>query len=82
MKKKNRPTVNVQKEEKAATLKDLLDPATLYRLTSTEKELRKQEEAKKEEERQKKIAEQKKREKNKSFTELLNESKLDWRQYK
>ena len=68
--------------EKDMNLKDLLDPATLAQLNKTEKQLRQKEHEKKEEEQRKRIEEQKRREKNKSFAELFNESKLDWREYK
>ena len=63
-------------------LKDLLDADTLAKLNKTEKQLRQIEQEKKEAEQKKRMEEQKRREKNKSFAELLNESKLDWREYK
>jgi len=63
-------------------LKDKLDPAMLAQLKLTKKNLEKIEQEKKELERKKRMEEQKRREKNKSFAELLNESKLDWRDFK
>lgn len=73
-KKHNLPSIQ-SSLEKPSTLKDMLDPATLAKLNATGKDLKQQEAKKKEEE-------QKRREKNKSFAELLDESKLDWKQYK
>lgn len=84
MKKSKKPTQPLKQtsQEKPSTLKDMLDPDTLAKLHATGKDLKQQEAKKKEEEKQKKIEEQKRREKNKSFAELLEESKLDWKQYK
>jgi cell envelope opacity-associated protein A len=69
-------------QESQITLKDALNEEILKQLKMTQKELEKQEEMKKKAEAEKKREERKRREKNKSFEELLNESRLDWKDFK
>lgn len=68
--------------DKPLTLGDMLNEDIMKQLKEAKTELKKEEEKKKLEEERKKREERKRREKNKSFEELLNESDLDWRQFK
>ncbi|SEM89814.1 YqkE family protein [Paenibacillus sp. OV219] len=72
------------KEEKPATLKDLLRPEMLDKLKAAGQELKSAEEARKEEVRKQEEAAraaEKKRQEN-DFEYLLNNSKMDWRSNK
>lgn len=69
-------------EDKSVTLGDILNDDVLKRLKDAKQQLKKEEERKKEEEARKIREERKRREKNKSFEELLNESDLDWKEFK
>ncbi|MBE3568646.1 MAG: YqkE family protein [Bacillales bacterium] len=69
-------------QESQLTLKDTLNEEVLKQLKMAQKELEKQEEMKKKAEAERKREERKRREKNKSFEELLNESRLDWKDFK
>ncbi len=71
-----------QRINKNPTLKDALDEELIQKLKETKKDLEELERKKKEEEEARKREERRRREKNKSFEELLNESNLDWRQFK
>jgi hypothetical protein len=71
-----------KKQEAELTLKNSINADLFEQLKNKKKELEKVEEVKKEEERQQKAEERKQREKNKSFEELLNESDLNWENYK
>jgi Protein of unknown function (DUF3886) len=83
-KKKNqsqRPQANSQKEDKL-TLGDMLNAGILNQLKEKKSQLTAEEQAKKEQEELKRKEELKRREKNKTFEELLNESPMDWADYK
>jgi Protein of unknown function (DUF3886) len=71
-----------KKQEAELTLKNSINADLFKQLKNKKKELEKVEEVKKEEERQRKAEERKQREKNKSFEELLNESDMNWENYK
>lgn len=68
--------------EEGATLKDLLGKGTLDKLKDMSRTMREEEEKKRAAAVEQQRAEQKEREKNKSFSELLDESKLDWKKFK
>lgn len=70
------------KEENTPQLQDMLDSDIFKKLQAKKQELKKEEQVKQEEAEKKKIKERKEREKNKSFEELLNESSIDWKNYK
>lgn len=74
--------VQKMNEDKSVTLGDILNDDVLKRLKDAKQQLKKEEERKKEEEARKIREERKRREKNKSFEELLNESDLDWKEFK
>ncbi|NMH68741.1 YqkE family protein [Bacillus sp. RO3] len=71
-----------KKQEVELTLKNSINQDLFEQLKQKKAELEKVESVKKEEERLRKIEDKKKREKNKSFEELLNESNMDWKNYK
>jgi hypothetical protein len=71
-----------KKQEAELTLKNSINGDLFEQLKQKKEELEKGEAVKKEEERLKKIEEKKQREKNKSFEELLNESSMDWKNFK
>jgi hypothetical protein len=71
-----------KKDEAAVTLKDMLAGDLLQQLKNKQKELQAEEERKKQEEEQRQREERKRKEKNKSFEELLNESSLNWKDFK
>ncbi|MBS4176435.1 YqkE family protein [Lederbergia citrea] len=64
------------------TLKDGLNPEVLQKLKQTQYDLLEAEEQKKTAEKAKKLEEKKQRDKNKTFEELLNETPLNWKDYK
>jgi hypothetical protein len=64
------------------TLKDRLNEELFAKLKEKKRELEQQEQRKKEEEEARRREEQRKREQQKTFEELLNESNLDWRNFK
>ena len=64
------------------TLKDQLQGDIFTKLKSMKQNLQEKETAKQEEEAARKREEAKRREKNKSFEELLNDSNLNWKEYK
>lgn len=70
-----------QKDEKLS-LGDLLQADIVQKLKHKQKELADIEQQKAEEEKARKQEERRQREKNKSFEELLNESNLNWKQFK
>ncbi|MFC5463216.1 YqkE family protein [Lederbergia graminis] len=81
--KQKQPQHNKQKKDSdALTLKDGLNIETLEKLKQTQKQLLEQEEAKKAAEKARLQKERKQREKNKSFEELLNETSLNWKDFK
>lgn len=86
MAKKKRPIPAAQpaSSDKPATLKDLLNPDIVSKLKAQADEM-KAEAVKREEEAKKRAAEARKAEEKRlenDFNHLLNNSGLDWRQYK
>ncbi|WP_064091095.1 YqkE family protein [Rossellomorea aquimaris] len=71
-----------KKQEAELTLKNSINENIFQQLKNKKEELEKEEAVKKEEERVKKAEEKRIREKNKSFEELLNESNMNWKNYK
>ncbi|KKB74664.1 YqkE family protein [Bacillus sp. FSL M8-0052] len=63
-------------------LKDALADDLKQKLQQMKTELKEEGEKRQASERERLIKQRKEKEKNKSFEELLNESALDWRQYK
>ncbi|PPA71321.1 YqkE family protein [Jeotgalibacillus proteolyticus] len=82
--KKNRkqPKQPKQRDERKPTLKDSLNNDLLTKLQETKKDLVNEENRRAEEEKKKKAEAKKRIEQNKSFEELLEESGMDWRDYK
>ncbi|WP_462412109.1 YqkE family protein [Neobacillus sp. Marseille-QA0830] len=81
-KKHNKPTAKPKKDEAAVTLKDRMDPNVLKQLTEQRERLKAEEAKLLEAEEQKKREERRLKEKNKSFEELLNESGMNWKEFK
>lgn len=71
-----------KKDDSAVTLGDRINKDLFRQLKEKQQELKQAEAAKKAAEEQKKREERRLKEKNKSFEELLNESNLDWKQFK
>jgi hypothetical protein len=71
-----------KKEETAVTLKDMINPELIKQLKEQQDQLKAAEERKKEAEEQRKREERRLKEKNKSFEELLNESGMNWKEFK
>jgi hypothetical protein len=69
-------------EEAAVTLKDMINPELIKQLKEQQDQLKAAEERKREEEVQRKREERRLKEKNKSFEELLNESGMNWKEFK
>lgn len=82
MKKKQQPKPKSQKDESAVTLGDRINQDLFKQLKEKQQELKAAEEKKKEAEEQKKREERRLKEKNKSFEELLNESNMNWKEFK
>lgn len=82
MKKKQNRQQAVRKEDKPATLGDLLNQDVMEKLKAQKQQFKEAEEQKKQAELQRKKEEQRLREKNKSFEELLSESEMDWEKFK
>ncbi len=82
MKKKQKRQQPVKKDDKPATLGDLLNQDIMQKLKAQQQELKEEEEKKKQADLQRKKEEQRLREKNKSFEELLSESNMDWKKFK
>ena len=82
MKKKQTRQQPVKKDDKPATLGDLLNQDIMQKLKAQQQELKEEEEKKKQADLQRKKEEQRLREKNKSFEELLSESNMDWKKFK
>lgn len=82
MKKKHNRQQTAKKEDKPATLGDLINEDIMEKLKAQQKQLKEQEEKQKQEEALRKKEEQRLREKNKSFEELLTESDMDWKKFK
>ncbi|WP_053367026.1 YqkE family protein [Bacillus sp. FJAT-27245] len=82
-KKKRQPqTARVQKEDKPLTLGDMLNKDLVNQLKNRQQELKAEEARKAEEEEKRKREERRLKEKNKSFEELLNESGMNWKEFK
>jgi len=79
VKKKNQ---ELSAKDETLTLKDRLQTDLYEQLKAKKKELEVAEQKREEEEKRRKMEERKLREKNKTFEELLNESNLDWRNFK
>jgi hypothetical protein len=84
MKKPKRQTnqSKPKKEEAGVTLKDFINPDLLKQLKEQQDQLKAEEDSKKEQEEQRKREERRLKEKNKSFEELLNESGMNWKEFK
>ncbi|WHY75956.1 YqkE family protein [Neobacillus sp. WH10] len=72
----------LKKEDTAVTLKDLIDPNLMKQLKEQQDKLKAEEERRKEAEEARKREERRLKEKNKSFEELLNESGMNWKEFK
>jgi hypothetical protein len=79
-KHKNQP--KPKKDEAALTLKDIINPDLMKQLKEQQDQLKAAEEKLKQQEEQRKREERRLKEKNKSFEELLNESGMNWREFK
>ncbi|MCQ6273802.1 YqkE family protein [Bacillus sp. V3B] len=79
-KRQNKQVKKVQ--EKPATLGDLLNADLVHELKEKKKELQNQDEQKRVAEEERKREERRLKEKNKSFEELLNESDVNWKEFK
>lgn len=82
MAKKKQPQPHRQQRDEALTLKDALSPSVLEQLKKAQHNLKAEEVRKQEEEVESRRREKREREKNKSFEELLEESSMDWKNYK
>lgn len=71
-----------KKDDSAVTLGDRMDQDLYRKLKEKQQELKQAEEMRQEAEEQRKREERKLKEKNKSFAELLNESNLNWEEFK
>ncbi|WP_174734087.1 YqkE family protein [Mesobacillus harenae] len=81
-KTKNRKGNQPKKEEKAATLGDLLNQDTMAQLKEVKEKFNAEKELREQQEKAKRAEEKRQKEKNKTFEELLSESELDWKKYK
>jgi hypothetical protein len=83
MKKKSKQkNQSKPKKEEAVTLKDMINPELIKQLKEQQEELKAAEERKRAEEEERKREERRLKEKNKSFEELLNESGMNWKEFK
>ena len=84
MKKKSNPKnqAKSKKDDAAVTLKDMINPDLIKQLKEQQEQLKAAETRQKEEEEERKRKERKLKEKNKSFEELLNESGMNWKEFK
>jgi len=84
MKKKSNPKnqSKSKKDDAAVTLKDMINPDLIKQLKEQQEQLKAAETRQKEEEEERKRKERKLKEKNKSFEELLNESGMNWKEFK
>jgi len=69
-------------EDAAVTLKDMINPELMKQLKQQQEQLKAEEQQKREAEEQRKREERRQKEKNKSFEELLNESGMNWKEFK
>lgn len=82
MKKRNKHTPEKKEQDRQPTLKDALNAELLTKLQETKKGLLDQENKREEEKIAEKERARKLREQNKSFEELLEESSMNWQDYK
>ncbi|RDU34987.1 DUF3886 domain-containing protein [Neobacillus piezotolerans] len=83
MAKKRQPQkAQPKKEDKPLTLGDMLNQDLVNKLKNRQQELKAEEARKAEEEEVRKREERRLREKNKSFEDLLNESGMNWKEFK
>ncbi len=71
-----------KKDDSSISLGDLLNQDILSQLQNKKGELKEEEQRRIQQMEKQKREERKRREKNKSFEELLNESNLNWKQFK
>jgi len=79
---KKQPKPKQKKDESVVTLKDMMNPDLLKKLKEQQDQLKAEEENRRVEEEFKKREERRLKEKNKSFEDLLNESGMNWREFK
>ncbi|WAA13829.1 YqkE family protein [Fervidibacillus halotolerans] len=72
----------MDKKENKVSIKETLDSNVLSRLQQKKKELKALEEQKRKQEEMRIREERKRREQSKTFEQLLDESNLDWKQFK
>ncbi|CEG27732.1 YqkE family protein [Bacillus sp. B-jedd] len=70
------------KDEKPLTLGDMINQDLFNQLKNRQQELKAEEARKAEEEEKRKREERRLKEKNKSFAELLDESGMNWKEFK
>lgn len=80
--KKKQTTPKKRNEDKPVTLGDMLNQDLVKQLKEQKQQLKAAEDQKKLKEEERKKEERRQREKNKSFEELLNESPMDWKNFK
>lgn len=80
--KKKQQKAKPKKDDAPVTLKDLINPELMKQLKEQQDQLKAEEEKRKEAEEQRKREERRLKEKNKSFEELLNESGMNWQEFK
>ena len=71
-----------KKEDSAVTLKDLINPDLIKQLKEQQDHLKAVEEKRIAAEEERKREERRLKDKNKSFEELLNESGMNWKEFK
>ncbi|WML45194.1 YqkE family protein [Neobacillus sp. PS3-40] len=79
---KKQPKPKAKKDDAVVTLGDMINQDLFKQLKEKQHELKATEVKKKEEEEQRKREERRLKEKNKSFEELLNESGMNWKEFK
>ncbi|MGX6442650.1 YqkE family protein [Neobacillus sp. K501] len=84
MKKKSKQNYQSKpkKDDSALTLKDMINPDLMKQLKEQQEQLKAEADRRKEAEEQRKREERRLKEKNKSFEELLNESGMNWKEFK
>lgn len=82
VKKKQKRQPKVREDQYQSTLGNILGEQLQKQLKDKKKQLKEVEEQRKEAELERKREEQRLREKNKSFEELLEDSQLNWKDYK
>ncbi|WP_042346208.1 YqkE family protein [Bacillus massiliigorillae] len=82
MKKKKQHKQSTQQKEEKVTLSSMISNDVFTQLKNKQRELVEIEQQEKEAAEKKRIEERRRAEKNKSFAELLQEDKKDWRNFK